>query len=441
MECKYHSGQEADLVCLQCGQPYCRECVKETRESHYCPDCHRASVERLAAQMGGRKEPKPVKEPKPPRVKEPKVAKEKPVKEDKKLRKPAEVPLPPTLSDLGPPLAPPAPPPPSSLSPQEKAAFWGESEKPAARQPAAVSQAPPVVPQAPPQAPPPAAKKLAEPMRVDGLPPPLPKAQQAAPVTPPGTPLGPPPGADGPAKKRSIPTPEAREQAVLTAEGFPTGGRQRKKEAAKAPATEAVDAAAAGDGEDVLEIPRKRRERKRQRRIDTANLPVAMQVPEDYDGEVTTSPTYFKAILIAMGVGLVGAAAYAGIAWLLHKDLGIFGWVIGFAVGVAIAFGSGRHYSWKLGLIAAGIAMFWVSVARIGYFMLDVRFNNILPLKLGIWPLFRESFTTYGNQFVSLWLLFFIITGAVAFLVAFRPPPVRLQLSGDALSHMAGKRA
>jgi len=438
LECKYHSGQEADLVCMQCGQPYCRECVKETRESHCCPDCHRASVERLAAQMGGRKEPKPVKvkEPKPPKVKEPKVAKEKPPKDDKKLRKPAEVLLPPTMSDLKPP-APPVAPPASSLTPDEKAAFWGDSQKPAA--PQAAAQAPGAVPQAPSKAPAGAPGRPDELMRVEGLPPPLPKAQQASPV---GAPLGPPPSKGEPVKKRPIPTPEAREQAVMTAEGFPTGGRKSKK-AAAAEAAEDVAAVtvAAAAGEDVLGIPRSRRERKRAHRIDTANLPVAMQVPEDYDGEVTTKPTYFKAILLAMGVGLVGAGAYAGIAWWLHKDLGIFGWVLGFGVGVAISFGSGRHYSWKLGLIAAAISMFWVSVGRIGYYMLDVRFNNILPLKLGIWPLFRESLTTYGNQFLSLWLLFFIMSGAVAFLVAFRPPPIKLQLSGEPQRRVAGKGA
>jgi hypothetical protein len=279
-------------------------------------------------------------------------------------------------------------------------------------------------------------------MRVEGMPPPLAQPRKAA---APGAPLSAPPSGGEPVKKRPLPKPEDREQAVMTAEGFPTADRKGRKakapSAAKAEVAAGAAAVAVGAGEDALEVPRRRRDRKRQSRIDTANLPVAMQVPEDYDGEVTTNPTYFKAILLALGVGLVGAGAYAGIAWWLHKDLGIFGWVLGFAVGVAIAFGSGRHYSWKLGLIAAGIAMFWVSVGRIGYFMLDVRFNNILPLKLSIWHLFTESLTTYGNQFLSLWLAFFLITGVVAFLVAFRPPPVRLQVSSPAQRRVAGKGA
>jgi hypothetical protein len=170
-------------------------------------------------------------------------------------------------------------------------------------------------------------------------------------------------------------------------------------------------------------------------------MPVAMQVPMDYDGEVTSDPSYLKAVLFGLGVGLVLAAAYAGLAFWIHKDLGIFGWVIGFAVGIMVVLGSGRHYNWKLGLIAAAISLFWVSAARIGYGMLDVRFNDILPLKLGIWPLFRESLSTFGSQFVTLWLLFFIITGVVAFLVAFRPPPIRLQFAGTDAGRVARKGA
>lgn len=396
MECKFHSGIEADLVCLQCGQPYCRQCVIETRESHYCPDCHRASVDRLAAQMGPQKEPKPprVKEPKEPRVKEPKEPRE------KKLRKPAEVPLAPSLDDLKP-TPPAAPPPAPTLTPQEKAAFWEVPKAPAGR--------------------PDGGGKAVEPIKVDGLPPPLPAGPPAgAPVAPP---LGEGVPAPPPVKKRPIPSEEEREKAVMTAEGFPVGGGKPAK-AGRAEPAEAED-----EAEGAALVPERRRMRRRQRRLSAANLPVAMQVPEDYDGEVTTSPAYFKAILIAMGVGLVGSAAYAGIAWWLHRDIGLFGWVMGFFIGLAIAFGSGRHYSWKLGLIAAAIAMFWISVGRIAYFMLDLKFNQIFK-NLSWNFVFRNALTTYMDNFVSLWLVFFIIAGMVAFLVAFRPPPIRLQVSG-----------
>jgi len=446
LECKWHSGTEADLVCLECGQPYCRECVKETREAHYCPDCHHKSVERLAAQMGGRKE---VKEPKPPKVKEPKVAKEKPPKEkkeDKRLRKPAEVPLPPTLDDLAAPRPPaPEPPPPSSLSPEEKAAFWGDT-KPAADdkvEPFVMTEAPPTVaPQAPPAAPPvappskpaaaPPAAKPAQPMHVQGMPPPLSKADKpvaAAPLG--GLPDAPPPGP--PVKKRPILSKEAREEAVMTAEGFPSSRKERK-----------ARGAAVADGAEEELVPQSRIEHRRLARKESraANLPVAMQVPEDYDGEVTNDPSYIKAALIGMGIGLVGAAAYAGLAWWIHKDLGIIGWVVGFGVGLGVVLGSGRHYSWKLGLMAALIAMFWVSAARIGYSMLDVKWNGIITLPIGTWQLFRESLTTFWNNFLSWWLAFFLISGAVAFLVAFRPPPVKLQLSsGETQRRVAGKGA
>lgn len=432
MECKWHSGTEADLVCLKCGQPYCRECVKETREAHYCPDCHRASVDRLAAQMGGRKEVKPpkVKEPKPP--KEPRPPKEKPAKDDKKLRKPAEREMGPRLDDLGAPPPPPIERPEPSLTPEERAAFWGDGGKDEAVAPFTRVESAAPQPQ-PPAAPPRAPSKPTGPVQVKGMPPPL--DAQATPAEP--APLGPPPGARV-VKKRPLPSKEDREAAVMAAEGFPSQERARRgeRQSGKAAAVAAVPVGAAVDGvaegADVI-VPKGRFERMRDKRRDrkAMNLPVAMQIPDDYDGEVTSEATYLKAVLFGLGAGLILGAAFAALAWLVHKDLGIFGWVIGFAVGLAVAYGSGWHFNWKLGLIAAGITMFCVSIQRIGYFMLDVRFNKILPIKLGIWPLFRESFTTYYQSFWSLWLLFFLLSALVAFLVAFRPPPIRLQLADD----------
>ncbi|MHB8896636.1 MAG: RING finger protein [Candidatus Geothermincolia bacterium] len=425
MDCKWHSGTEADLVCLKCGQSYCRECVIETREAHYCPDCHRESVERLAVQMGGRKEVKPpkVKEPKAPRIKEPKPLKEKP----EKLRKPSRKPMGPTLDDLAVPPPVPVERPAPSMTPEEKAAFWGDGERhddvapftpvePAPKKPATTE-----------------VRRSTGPVSVKGMPPPLQSAKKGPESTQPAAPLGPAPGTPA-VKKRPIPTREAREAAIMTAEGFPTGeaagkgGRKAAQATVGAQSAEDDIAAVAGTFAVKSRIVRMREKRRSSR---AANLPVAMQIPDDYDGEVTTRPSYLKAVLYAMLVGLVTAAAFSALAWLVHKDLGIFGWVIGFGVGFAVAFGSGRHFSWKLGLIAAAIALFWVSVERIGYFMLDVRFNKILPIKLGIWPLFRESLTTYLHSFWSLWLLFFVISGLIAFIVAFRPPPIKLQLSGE----------
>lgn len=452
MDCKWHSGTEADLVCLKCGQAYCRECVKETREAHYCPDCHRASVERLAAQMGGRKEPKPtkVKAPKPPRVKEPKPPK--PPKEDKRLRKPAERVIGPTLDDLAAPPPPPEEVPEPSLSPEERAAFWEDSGVDEKVAPFTASAPERTSPQAPPATPPTAEAELhiAPPLEeapvTEGPParpvsrPRAPSSAQAEVLSPPAAsapdpavpapPLGPPPGS-APVKKRPVPSREEREAAVMAAEGFPTGGSKRtpgRRAAAAEAGARAVHAVP--DGAEAI-VPPGRLERllERRRGKRTANLPVAMQIPDDYDGELTGEASYLKAIGLGFAVGILFAAAFAALAWLVHKDLGIFGWMIGFSVGVAVAFGSGRHFSWRLGLIAAGITLVCVSLQRISYFMLDVRFNKILPLKLGIWPLFRESFNTYLHSFWTLWLVFFLLSGLVAFLVSFRPPPVKLQIS------------
>ncbi len=439
MECEWHSGVEADLVCMKCGKHYCRECVKETREAHYCPDCHRESVERFAAQMGGRKEPKPAK------VKEPKVKEPKPPKDDKKLRKPAERRRGPTLDDLAAPPPPPVERPEPSLTPEERAAFWSDDTQreilspftpveQAAAPPVEPRPAPPVEtrpaqPPAPGSAEPavPGAVKPAGPIRVEGMPPPLTGAEKA-PVTPlrEATPLGPlAAGAPGKVKRR-IPTREEREAAVLASEGFPTGESKdtTDKEALNPPGR-------------IERLRRKRREGR------AANLPVAMQIPDDYDGEITSKPSYLKAVLFGLGAGLVTAGAFAALAWWTHKDLGLFGWVIGFAVGVAVVFGSGRHFSWRLGLIAAAIALVFVSVQRIGYFMLDLRFNDIIPLKLGIWPLFRECVNTYWESMWSLWLVFLVVSGLVAFLVAWRPPPIRLNMSEErtATRRVAGGKA
>jgi hypothetical protein len=437
LECKWHSGQEADLVCLKCGQPYCRECVKETREAHYCPDCHRASVERLAMQMGG-KAPK-VKEPKPVKVKEPKVAKEKPVKEpreSKKLRKPADKPMGPTLDDLA--AAPPTPvePPAPSLTPQERAAFWSEDSKHETVEPFTPVQRPAAPAQPRPQAPPaqPKAPASAGPVRVEGMPPPIvdpSKKVTAPPAAPPlVSPDAPPP------TKRPVPTKEAREAAVMAAEGFPTidtvdkGGRYRGAKAANEVMATTVEAP---PSEEAL-VPESRLARRRTKRRErrTMNLPVAMQVPEDYDGEVTTKPSYIKAILFGMLAGLITSAAFASLAWWVHKDLGIFGWVTGLCIGVAVAYGSGWHFNWKLGLAAALMAMFWVSVERVAYTMLATRYNGLLTLPMRFLDLLRDALTTYGQSFTSIWLLFFLISGAVAFLVAFRPPPIKMQLASTA---------
>lgn len=374
MECKRHPGQEASFTCMNCGQNFCRQCVQETRESHYCPDCHQVEVERLASKLGPRE---PKAKAKKEKKKEPVARKEKKEKVKKKqLKKPAEQPVaaPPEAA-----VAPPPPPP--GISPQEKEEFWGDIKEPRR-----------------------AARRDPE----EGFQPPEEPDSGTA-----GEPALVPEG-----EKRRVLSSEDRQQAVMVSEGFPTGPDDKEKQAPE------------GKGKHAA--------------VKERHLPgeerISMQVPMDYDGEVTRNPSYIKGVLWGLLAGVLSGAAYAGLAWWLHSDRGIFGWVIGFAVGVAVAFGSGRHFNWKLGLIAAAIAMFFVSAGRIAYFMMDVRFNSVIPLKLGIGTLFNEALSSYGRNFLSLWLVFFLIAGLVAFVIAFRPPPIRLQISSTPPARRPARR-
>lgn len=382
MECKWHAGQEAEFTCMKCGQNFCRQCVQETRESHYCPDCHKAEVERFATQLGPREPKVKAKKEKArgPAARKEQKKEKKEEKKKKQLRKPAERPVDVVKKEA---VAPPAPPPPPSpsVSPEEKKEFWGGIEQPRR----AVRRT----------------REPAEPVHVEGLPPPAVGAGEEEPG-----PLTVPEG-----KKRRILSDEARQEAVLVSEGFPSGPGEAEQ------------------GEEPATARRGKRAARKARRP-SGEERVAMQVPMDYDGEVTASPSYIKALLWALLAGLIGAAAYAALAWWLHSDRGIFGWVIGFAVGVAVALGSGRHFNWQLGIMAAAIAMFFVSAGRIAYFMMDVRFNSVFPMPLPFGTLFNESLEMYYHEFISVWLIFFIIAGVVAFIITFRPPPIRLQIAG-----------
>ena len=368
MECKRHPGQEASFTCMNCGQSFCRQCVQETRQSHYCPDCHQAEVERFASKLA----------PQEPKAKPKKEKKQKTKEKVKKkqLKKPAEQPVaaPPEAA-----VAPPPPPP--GISPREKEEFWGGIKEPrrAARQDLEEGFQPPEEP---------VAGTMGKPALV-------------------------PEG-----EKRRVLSSEERQEVVMVSEGFPTRPVDKEKQEP------------AGKGKHAVAKER--------------HLPgeehISMQVPMDYDGEVTKNPSYIKGVLWGLLAGALGAAAYAGLAWWLHWDRGIFGWVIGFAVGVAVAFGSGRHFNWKLGLIAAAIAMFFVSAGRIVYYILDVKFNDFFHFPLGYGTLFNEAMSKYFQEFLSLWLVFFLIAGLVAFIIAFRPPPIRLQLSSPPPARRPARR-
>ncbi|MFH1150328.1 MAG: hypothetical protein V1748_07630 [Actinomycetota bacterium] len=399
MECKWHPLQTTDLVCLKCGQEFCRECVIETRESHYCPDCHQAEVERIASQFGAKPGAPKVKKEKPAR--EPKAPSEAPggeprARRERKLRKPAERPAEspavPGLDEV-PPVPVPEPAPPPSITPEEKAAFWGDIEGPrkAKRR-----------------------EREPEPVKMEGLPPPL--QVEGLPPTPPApaAPLGGGPAPVPESKKKRLVPEDVREKAVMTAEGFPTG--EAAAEAGEAPRSERTPRKATGSGV------------------------VAMQVPDDYDGETTTAPRYLRAVLVALGSSILLAGAYAGFEWWRHSGRWIFGWFIGFIIGVVVVLASGRHFNWKLGLMATGFAWFSLCLGQLTFSILDVRFNEILPFKLGFFSLLDNGVRTLGSSFLTLWVVLFVLTGAVAFLVSFRPWPVRLQLQGPAAPRKVARR-
>jgi hypothetical protein len=176
----------------------------------------------------------------------------------------------------------------------------------------------------------------------------------------------------------------------------------------------------------VVEKPPAPEKEERPRR----EIPVALQMPDEYEGMLTESPSYLKAVLWGLLAGAVGAGVYAGLGWWRHREYGIIGWLIGIAVGLVVVFASGRHFSWKLGLIAAGISMFFLCVGRILVYMLDVWFPDIIKLPIKTMDNFHHALTQFVKQLPTTWLLFLFITGAVAFLISFRPWPIRFQTSG-----------
>lgn len=404
MECKWHEGEEADLTCMNCGQHFCRECVKETRESHYCPDCHRAELERFASQLGVRepaaKEKKPKRKARKEKLKEEPEEEETeaviPEKKEKKtLRRPRErvVRKPPSEEKKK------VPPPPDALTEEERAAFWEEEEplEPVKRR---------------------KEKKPAPVMRVEGLPPPAAEIEEEVAGEEESPLLVPEKD-----KKRVAPKKD-REKAVLTAEGFPTGGAGEEE------ATE----------EEAAESRRGRHTARRGRQAGAAAGMVAMQMPDEYDGELTASPSYLKAVLFGILAGALGAGAYAGIAFWRHNEYGIVGWLIGVAVGITVWYASGRHFNWKLGLIAAGIAFFFISAGRILLYMLTVWFPEIEIFNIPFIKNFNNALTQFWRQLPTVWLVYFFIAGGTAFLLTFRPWPIRFKSSRRAASREVARR-
>ena len=359
MECKSHAGVEAGITCQECGRGFCRECVKETGDSLYCPECHAATVDRLAIQMGvGRESPR----------KAPKARKAAAVKK-KAGRRDAKAAIPGLEEPAGPPRV---------LMPED------EPE-------AAVS---PGIEPAPESGEPAAGKEKRErperkPLRKQAV-------RTVAPAAPAGAETPPPaPGSMSPGEKDEF-----------------WGGE---------------------------EAPKKRRLR-------SAAKVLSMQVPGEYEGELTAEPAYLKAVLWALLAGAVTGGLYGTVAWLRPRGVpGIFGWFIGFAVGVTVVFASGRHFNWKLGLIAAGVALAFLCLGFVLSNVLKFWFpRNVLDLIIktqSAWEKLRLSFTNLKDQFPSnWWWAIFAITGATAFLVSFRPWPFKLNAGGSKATGEAGPR-
>ena len=353
-------GVEADITCMECGREFCRECVKESGDSMYCPGCHAASVERLATQMGLGKGSK-----KAPRERRD-VSGGK-----KKRRRGAGEAIPGLEEPAGPPRV---------LVPEE------ESEPAEAKEAGFPEQG---------------------------------EAEPAARIE---------------KKEKRARKPLRRPAAKPVAAPPP--------EETEAPPHAAPESVSPKEKEEFWggeEAPRARRLRR-------ASKAVSMRVPEEYDGELTPEPAYLKAVLWALLAGVVTGGLYGTVAWLRPRGVpGIFGWFIGFAVGVTVVVASGRHFNWRLGLIAAGIALAFLCLGYVFSNVLRFWFpRNAFDLIIktqSAWERLRLSFVNLKDQFPgNWWWLIFTITGVTAFLISFRPWPFKLNAGGSKAAGDAGPR-
>jgi cellulose synthase/poly-beta-1,6-N-acetylglucosamine synthase-like glycosyltransferase len=296
-------------------------------------------------------------------------------------------------------------PPPQSLSSDERAAFWGDIDKPRRTTKHAETRVP--LPDAP----------------EEEVPRPAPEPPRRAPV----------PVDAGQEVAEAARSDRAAKAAVegRAVRVSPTGAAEEVPQ---------VDTPGVGKSEQVLlpdevevkddfapRLPkRSARRRKKPPRISTA---VMLQTPEEYDGEVTSYPEYLKAVLFGLLVGLLLAGAYAGFEYWRHSGRWILGWILGFVVGIVVVFASGRHFNWQLGVVSAVITWFSLCIGQISFSLLDVRFNSIFPLKLPFPTLLHQAVNELWSTLGSWWLIMFIMAGAVAFVVSFRPWPVRFQVS------------
>lgn len=396
MDCQWHQDNQTAFICMKCGREFCRACLVETNNMHYCPDCNREQVERLASQMRARTE-KPVAG-----------------RGGQKRRKGERT----TVFPAGVPRAAPgpessAPPAPGPVVDREET--WIVPEVPAVLSPtqaagSAACAAPDISPE-----PGPAPEAGPEPGEARGSRRTKPKKLRA-PRARRSTLAAPEQSVTEPAE--SLLSPE--ERAAFWGESK-AGGVTR---------AEPLPAAGEPAGDEYAPRMAGAASRGRRRKRGGVSSPVAMQTPDEYGGELTASPAYLKAVLFGLLAGLLLAAGYAGFEWWKHSGRWIFGWVLGFGVGLVVVLASGRHFNWKLGLVSAAIAWASLALGQLAFAMLDVRYNSILPIKLPFMTLLEQASRELLKAFASPWAVMFAITGLVAFLMSFRPWPVRLQLSG-----------
>ncbi|MBP7653423.1 DUF4339 domain-containing protein [Candidatus Dependentiae bacterium] len=50
--CKNHPAKESFLICPECGNDYCDECLVKIGEKHYCKECYSANKDKIEASAG-----------------------------------------------------------------------------------------------------------------------------------------------------------------------------------------------------------------------------------------------------------------------------------------------------------------------------------------------------------------------------------------------------